>query len=302
MKAIIGVDAGGQSFKTVLIDATTLAPLTLPEFLEINSLGTKKELLGNFITIVGMGLKQAKAKGIEVIAAAFSSPGPLDYYRGISLMDHKWPAIKGLSIPDALHATVLPPSIPVFFCHDAHSLIYGEIATHAINGHATAGFIIGTGLGFGIIRENIPEADESGNPIFGLWKTPYLHGRLEEYVASRGIPRLYDEIVGFSSNLSAKDIGKLADDGNLEAGLTYKKMGAILAESTHKIFKAYAVDSIVFGGKISNSFHIFGPAFTNALNEFGLHIPEIQQVAETETLSIQGAAYHALYMIEKRKV
>lgn len=247
MKAIIGVDAGGQSFKTVLIDASTLAPLTLPEFLEINSLGTKEELIGNFITIVGMGLKQARAKGIEVIAAAFSSPGPLDYYRGISLMDHKWPAIKGVSIPDALHSTVLPPSIPVFFCHDAHSLIYGEIATHAVKGHATAGFIIGTGLGFGIIRQNIPEADELGTPIFGLWKTPYLHRKLEDYVASRGIPRLYEEIVGFSSDLSAKDIGDLADDGNEEAGLAYQKMGTILAECTQQIFKAYAVDSIVFG-------------------------------------------------------
>ncbi len=302
MKAIIGVDAGGQSFKTVLIDASTLAPLTLPEFLEINSLGTKEELIGNFITIVGMGLKQARAKGIEVIAAAFSSPGPLDYYRGISLMDHKWPAIKGVSIPDALHSTVLPPSIPVFFCHDAHSLIYGEIATHAVKGHATAGFIIGTGLGFGIIRQNIPEADELGTPIFGLWKTPYLHRKLEDYVASRGIPRLYEEIVGFSSDLSAKDIGDLADDGNEEAGLAYQKMGTILAECTQQIFKAYAVDSIVFGGRISNSFHIFGPAFTKTLHEFGLHIPEIQQVTATETLSMQGAAYHAMYMIKRGNV
>lgn len=302
MEAIIGVDAGGHSFKTALIDASTLAPLTPPVFLEINSLGTKEELLGNFSTIVEMGLKQAMAMGLEVVAVAFSSPGPVDYYHGISLMDHKWPAIKGVSIPDALHAKTLPTSVPVFFCHDAHSLIYGEIATHAVSGNSTAGFIIGTGLGFGIIRDNIPEADEKGTPIFGLWKTPYLDGRLEDYVASRGIPRLYDEIVGVPSNLSAKDIGKLADDGSLEACSVYKKMGTILAEKTQKLFKDYSVDSVVFGGRISDSFHLFGPAFTKSLEEFGLRIPEICKVNATETLSMQGAAYHAICMIERGKV
>ena len=302
MKVIIGVDAGGQSFKTALIDAKTLSPLSSPVFLEINSLGTREELLGNFITIVAMGLQQAKAEKHEVIAVAFSAPGPIDYYKGISLMDHKWPAIKGISIPDALHAKIIPTSVPVFFCHDAHSLIYGEIATHAVSGNSTAGFIIGTGLGFGIIRDNTPEADKTGTPKFGLWKTPYLDGTLEDYVASRGIPKLYDEIIGDATNLSAKDIGNLADNGDPEAISAYKKMGAILAERTHKIFKDYLVDSIVFGGRISNSFHIFGPVFTKTLETFGLRIPEICQVTASETLSIQGAAYHAICSIERGEV
>ncbi|MDK2860479.1 MAG: hypothetical protein PWP25_1665 [Sphaerochaeta sp.] len=299
MKAIIGVDAGGQSFKTALIDAKTLSPLSSVEFLGIDSLGTRDALLGDFIKIVEMGLKQAKDQNIDVTAVAFSAPGPVDYHRGISLMDHKWSAIKGVSIPDALHASTIPASTPVFFCHDAHSLIYGEIATHAVKGQSTAGFIIGTGLGFGIIRNNLPEWDEKGTPKFGLWKTPYLDGKLEDYVASRGIPKLYDGIVGFSANLSAKDIGYLADEGNREARLAYEKMGTLLAEKTHQLFKDYSVDSIVFGGRISNSFHIFGPAFTETLETFGLAIPEICQVAETETLSIQGAAYHAICSIER---
>ena len=301
-KAVIGIDAGGQSFKAAPVDADTLGLLCDPAYIRIDSEAQKDELLACFGRIVSLGLSMAEEHGADAIAVAFSCPGPLDYYNGISRMDHKWPAIKGVSIPDYLRQSgAITKRIPVYFVHDAHSLIFGSALNEPMEGRSIAGFIIGTGLGFGIVRNGRPVADEYGVPVFGLFRKPFMDSTLEDYIASKGIPRLYSIEIGSETELDAKAIGDLAEEGDADAVAAYRKMGTILAANAFPFLKEHGVDSCVFGGRISNSFDIFGPAFSAEL--FRLHAGDIasRHIDDPEAISIQGAANYALHAMGIRR-
>lgn len=301
-RAVIGIDAGGQSFKAAPVDVDTLDLLCAPEFVKIDSEAGRDELLSSFSDIVRLGVSLAESQNAEVIAVAFSCPGPLDYHRGISRMDHKWRSIKGESIPDHLHKTgVIARETPVCFVHDAHSLIFGSALNERMEGRSIAGFIIGTGLGFGIVRNGRPVADEYGVPIFGLFRRPCKDLTLEDYIASKGIPRLYSIQTGSETALDAKAIGDLADEGDAAAVGAYQEMGRILAENVAPILKEYEVDSCVFGGRISNSFGIFGPEFNSKLTALGAGNIDSKHIDNPEAVSIQGAANYALHEMGIRR-
>ena len=159
-RAVLGIDAGGQSFKVAPIDADTCRLLCDPDYIRIDSGAPSEILLESFAEIIRRGVFMSGNAGYEVEAVSFSCPGPMDYFKGISRMDHKWKSIKGISIPDYIHDKVLPPEIPVYFVHDAHSLIFGSVLNDDIKERNIAGFIIGTGLGFGIVQNGNPVTDE----------------------------------------------------------------------------------------------------------------------------------------------
>ena len=295
-KGIIAVDAGGQSFKSCVVDWETLTPVTPLVFEPIDSGAERNVLLGSFKSIVSQALHGAADRDIPVCGVAFSCPGPMDYHNGISLMDHKWPHIKGASIPEFLYENLLDRSIPVTFCHDGNSLILGQIAAGVTkSSRSIAGYIIGTGLGFGIIKDGEMQNDERGVPKFALFKRPYRDSSLELFVASKGIPALYNEISKKSVDVSAKDVAQMAFAGDRAAIEAYEMMGRILAETSYDILADYEVDCIIFGGRISDSFDLFGPSFQKVLKKHGVSVQLIIRAEQSETIAMQGAAYHAKY-------
>lgn len=297
-RAVLGIDAGGQSFKVAPIDVDTCGLLCDPDYIRIDSCAQSEILLESFAEIIRRGISMSGNAGYEVEAVSFSCPGPMDYFKGISRMDHKWKSIKGISIPDYLHDKVLPPEIPVYFVHDAHSLIFGSVLNDDIKEKNIAGFIIGTGLGFGIVQNGNPVTDEYGVPVFGLFRRPYKEHHLEDYVASKGIPRLYEMATGSGTDLDAKAIGDLADAGDENAIAAYQKMGRILAENCSDLLAEYKIDLCVFGGRISNSFRVFGPSFDSVLHSQNISI-ETRHIENPEAVSMQGAANYALHMMRK---
>ncbi|WP_320128572.1 ROK family protein [uncultured Sphaerochaeta sp.] len=300
-KTILGVDAGGQSFKFALLDYDSLEQLDEVVYLPIDSDGKTEDLLGVFREVSRQGMEKAKKLELDLVAVAFSSPGPLDYYQGISLMDHKWASIKGINLVKDLHSHGLPSSIPVFFCHDAHCLILGEIAMGKAGAfHSIGGFIIGTGLGFGIVKAGRMEANELGIPKFGLYKRPYKDATIEAYVASKGIPRIYDQLSGRETCFDARRIGLLAKEGDEVACETYHSMGRALALTVADLVNSYSLDCMVFGGRISNSFEIFAPAFAEELAIHCKRVPYIYQSQGSEVLSMKGAALYAKQSGRKR--
>ncbi|MHC1691778.1 MAG: ROK family protein [Sphaerochaetaceae bacterium] len=298
---ILGVDAGGQSFKSTILDYESLEPMDDLVYVPVDSNGTAEHILGVFREVVRQGVDRAHRLGCDLRAVAFSCPGPLDYYRGISLMDHKWKAIKGLDLIGDLHSHGLAPQVPVFFCHDAHSLILGEIASgEAKLFQCVGGFIIGTGLGFGIIRNGQMEANALGSPRFGFFKRPYRDATIEAYAASKGVPRWYNGIVGKETDLDARQIGVLAQQGDSAALEAYHSMGKAIAATVADLVDEYEIDCLVFGGRISNSFAVFGPAFSEELTARCKRVPYLYRSLGSEVLSMQGAALYAKRSAGKR--
>lgn len=301
-KGVIAIDAGGHSFKACVIDWETLDVISDLVNVPIESSGTKEQLLGNFSHIVSETQAAADALGVQVVSIAFSCPGPMDYYGGISLMNHKWQAIKGIPIRRHLYESGVDVSVPIFFCHDGTSLIFGHMATKMTEGcKSIAGYIIGTGLGFGIIKEGMPQSDELGVPKFALFKRPYGESTLELNVASKGIPTLYGKIAKEESNLTAKEIADLAFAGDATAQVAYQEMGRILASSSYDLLAEHEVDCVVFGGRISHSYALFGPQFEQTLADHGVRIESIIQAQESETIAMQGVSYYAKTNLAAKK-
>lgn len=290
---ILGIDAGGQTFKFSLLKYSNLKPLFEPIYTSIDSNGSKQSILDVWNSIIKKAMKIAEENNGEIKLIGCSCPGPFDYYNGISLMDHKWKSIKGVNLPKTFYENGLNPKIPVFFCHDAHSLVFGEIASGRCKSFSTVGgFIIGSGLGFGTVSKGSILADTLGTPIFRMFCRPFRNETIEDFAASRGIPRLFKEITGRSTELSAKEIGDLANKGDEKAILAYRKMGEAIATVSSKIIEDYKIDCLIFGGRISNSFDVFIPAFKEELERKGTKIPLLLKSQNSEMLSIIGASYY----------
>jgi len=290
---ILGIDAGGQTFKFSLLKYSNLKPLFEPIYTSIDSNGSQQAILNVWNSIIRKATKIAEKNNGKIKLIGCSCPGPFDYYQGISLMDHKWKSIKGVNLPKNFYENGLSSDIPIFFCHDAHSLVYGEIASGRCNAFSRiGGYIIGSGLGFGAVCEGEIESDDLGTPIFRMFCRPYKNETIEDFAASRGVPRLYNEIIGSSTTLTAKEIGDLADKGNKEAVLAYRKMGEAIASVSAEMIREYKLDCLIFGGRISNSFDVFIPAFKEELTREGVTVPILLKAQNSEMLSMIGASYY----------
>jgi len=301
-EVILSVDAGGQSFKFSLLEYRTLQPLFLPVYLKIDANGTKEAILGVWHEIISRGMKETVQRGKTLCAMACSCPGPFDYYQGISLMDHKWAAIKGVQLVEDFHTHGLSPEVPVFFCHDAHSLILGEMAAGVAKGYRrVGGYIIGTGIGFGAVCDGELQADAKGCPVFGMYRKPYRGETIEDFASSRGVPRLYGEIIGVPTTMTAKDIGDLAEKGDEAAIRAYQAMGRAVATVSADMIREYLFDCLVFGGRISQSFPIFIPAFQDELLQKGVNAPHLVQSVGGELLAMTGAASYGKRKLEGKR-
>jgi len=299
---ILGVDAGGQSYKYALIGYEDLLPVTALCYLPVDSNGDAAAILDVWHEVIHRGMDEAGKRGMDIRAMACSCPGPFDYLKGISLMDHKWKAIKGVPLAEDFHGNGLSKDIPVFFCHDGNSLVLGEMAIGVAKGfRRVGGYIIGTGLGFGACCDGNLQIDAKGNPVFRLFSRPYRGETIEAFAASRGVPRWYETITGRKTEFTAKDIGAMAQNGDTDAIRAYRCMGMAIAEASADIIRNYGLQCLVFGGRISNSFPIFGPAYAEELVNLGLTVPFMVQSNGGEALAMSGASSYGKMQMEGAK-
>lgn len=294
-KAILCIDAGGQSYKYTLIDGESLESCFEPVFIPLEDPDDKDYLLSVWRRIIRDGLDFAAAHGIEMAAVSASCPGPFDYVEGVSHMVHKWPGIKEVKLRDDFYANVLPKNIPVFFCHDASALVLGEMKIgSAIGYNRVAAFIIGTGIGLSACIENKLIVTPTGSPVFSFWNRPYLDGIIEDYSASRGVPKQYGLAGGDPKGLDAKKIAELAEQGDKAAIEAYREMGRAIARVFAPIAKEYDFDCAVFGGRISNSLELFGPAMEEEMKKLGAPCPVFVKGKGGELMAMTGCAVNAI--------
>ena len=293
-KAILCIDAGGQSYKYTLIDSESFESCFEPVFIPLEDPNDKDYLLSVWHRIIREGLDFAAAHGIEMTAVSASCPGPFNYVEGYSMMVHKWPGIKDVRLREDFYANGLPENVPVFFCHDASALVLGEAKVGSAVGYSRiAGFIIGTGIGLSASIDNKLALDEIGRPVFSFWNRPYLDGIIEDYAASRGVPRQYELAGGNPSGLDAKKIAELAEQGDEAAIKAYAEMGRAIARVFAPIAKEYNFDCVVFGGRITNSLELFGPAMEDEMKKQGAPCPPFVKAKGGELMAMIGCASYA---------
>ena len=244
MTDCVMLDIGGSFVKHCSANGGVF---TAPGLFAIRESGTIEEIIG---PILGF-LKAHPADCVSV-----SMPGPMDYDRGVSLMTHKFSAIRGISLKDEIGKIL--PDTEVSFVHDGVAFLLGEMADGEAKGlDCAAGVMLGTGLGFVICQAGRILVRPVLSPARSLWNLPYLSGIAEDYVSGRAIKGQWTERTG--SALEVKDIASLAKGGDPRALYLFEQTGEHLGTLLTTHLQDLPVDKVIIGGQISKSLGLLLP-------------------------------------------
>lgn len=266
--------------KTILLDVGgTFIKCSDGRTVPIDSDGSREQIAGALCEAVG-----------DASDVAVAIPGPFDYANGIFLMKHKFASVYGERFADLVNASStagpalafrtgnagmgspcgtrpgpLPgaecgscPPVRFRFVHDVVAMLMGEVKAGAGRGYSRVALVtLGTGLGFAISIDGKPLLNEMGSPLVPIWNIPYRDGILEDYASKRGFLR------GFPEGLTVKDLAE--NPVAADAAQRFAEVGGILAEALAPILAEYGIECLLFGGQISRSYHLFGPALEAGL-------------------------------------
>ena len=198
-----------------------------------------------------------------------------DYTEGVFRMKHKFQALYGCSI--------LPPferaGLPVRFLHDSTSYILGEVSDGTLQGTQNPCCVmLGTGLGFSMMKDGKVLIDQTQTPALALWCAPFREGIAEDYVSTRAIQAAYGQ------PLSVKDIAGRARQGDEQALRAFRLVGEALSELMEIIDRRFHPDKLALGGQIARSADLLQ-----------LKLPFPWEVSHhLDDAALRGAAYYAL--------
>ncbi len=214
---------------------------------------------------------------------AVAIPGPFDYDNGVFLMKHKFAAVYGERFADLCHSERSEESPSFRFIHDVNAMLLGEMASGAGKGYDRVALVtLGTGLGFAMSLEGKLLKNEMGSPAVPIWNLPYRDGILEDYVSKRGFLR------GYPEGMTVKRLSELAFQGDSKALSRFSDTGAVLAQIVEPVLEEYKIECLLFGGQISRSFALFGPAVRTGLSD----IPVLRYIGPVS--DIDNATFNGL--------
>jgi len=253
---VLAIDAGGSYFKSCIVDAKGRVVQGSHYKTPVDSGGSADNIYIAYENTIGRAFVFAEKNGLKIDGIGISTPGPFDYANYTSLMKHKFQSIYGVNLKKTLQKRCnLPNDLPIQFIHDAHAFLLGEHWNGAAKGFANAaGVTIGTGLGFGLIKNNKICSNESGGPYISLYKIPWEDGIIEDVVSKRGIIGLYKKLSGQEKDIDVIDIEFLARNGDQSAIDTFAYVGRALGTVLEPIAQETGIECLVLGGQISRAF------------------------------------------------
>ncbi len=281
---ILTLDAGGTFLKACIFCGNEPILETLTS-VSVDSSGDLETVHAAYIEILSVMKAKADADGIRLGGVCVDIPGPFDYAAGVSRMQHKYTAIYGVELRPWFEE-VLGSGTRVLFLHDSAAFINGVADESTYRN--IAGVMLGTGLGFAIMKDGKALVTDAGTPLVSLYNRPYRDGIAEDVVSSRGIVATYASMAE-KPLPNAKEIGMFADRGDAIAVKTYRDLGTAIGELTHDVLTEHQIEALYLGGQISRSFRIFGEPLKEALAD----VPTLQIVApvrDLELVHLRGAA------------
>lgn len=274
---LLALDAGGTFLKAVLFYGGSPAPKSLLS-VPVNSNGNTEEVHSAYTEILLQMKHLARELDGMISGVCVDIPGPFDYQNGISRMQHKYTAIYGIPLRPWIREIL--GDIPVLFLHDSSAFILGA----ADLGHPDrriAGAMIGTGLGFAIMINGKVCTTDQGSPLVSIYSRPYGSGIAEDYVSARGIVNAYNREAP-SPLPNAKEIGILAEQGDLLARRVYENMGAMLGEIVKNILIENEIEAFYLGGQISRSFPVFEAPLKTVLRA----VPSLRLITQAPNIDL----------------
>jgi len=286
---VIGLDVGGTSLKSALVDSTGSMMGNSFNKTLVNNQDTADNILNTFCCAISVLLGKVELK--QVLGIGIGMPGPFDYTRGISRMKHKFAALYGIDLNyDIRKRLALPRDFTIRFGPDSWYFTRGEMWLGAAQGYdRVIGVTLGTGLGSAFMAgDHMVENGPGIPPHTWIGALPYNGGTVEDKVSRRGIIARYKEIGG--QTLEVEEIAKRAllnkDKDSLRV---FSELGHVLGEILAPHADAFKAECMVFGGGISKSFGLFSSPILAGLSSVPT-VKKVTQGAHIDLSPIWGAA------------
>jgi glucokinase len=205
--------------------------------------------------------------GCDLNHVGIAMPGPYDYERGVSNMEHKFVSLYQRNVLDLLREAWRDTlSCPIRFANDADMFALGESWAGAGDGcKRVIGITLGTGLGSGFVENGRAITDDNRIPSQGeIWNVPFAEGKAEDYASGKVLRSLYEKLSGEVKQ--GAEIASLATQGDRKALSCFNTLGENLVAILQPWVRSFAPDAVVFGGNVSQSFDLFGEVINSGID------------------------------------
>lgn len=296
---ILAIDAGGTYFKSAIVSREGMI-LEGSEFkVRVDSDSDSEHILGVYEEVVRHARTVSEAAHTNFQGIGISTPGPFDYQKGISLMKHKFKSLYGIPLREEIIRRCSLDELPIGFVHDANSFLLGEYWKGAAEGYQNAAAItIGTGAGFAVIRDGRLMTNETGGPLYSIYKLPLNGGILEDSVSRRGIIALYKRLSGRTDDFDVIDIEHFAlQNGDQAAYETFAETGRIIAENLAPILSELGIECFVLGGQIAKGYPLMAGEMEKGLRRVA-SLKKVGMGHKIDFSALLGAAWGTMKQLD----
>lgn len=243
-----------------------------------------------FVDVLQVLAEQVSENKAPAAGASLAMPGPFDYAKGISFMQHKLPYLYGWDLRHAMADRFgwLPGQIK--FLNDAAAYMLGEIGAGAAKGYSRVVVLtLGTGVGSGFAIDGKVQTEGKGVPPGGeIWNVAYEGGIVEDQISTRALQKSYRDRTGNQAEVAA-----IAADAAKEAAAAevFSAFGHTLGKAVKALLTDFAPEVVVVGGGIARSAPLF---LTQAQSELGGSGIELRVARLDERAPLVGAGVYWL--------
>jgi glucokinase len=248
-----------------------------------------EQSIDSFLNVLhSLGTRAAQGQA-DIQGVSIAMPGPFDYERGVSWMQHKLPYLYGFDLRKALAERFGVPEFQVRFLNDAAAYLLGEIAAGSARGvERVVGITLGTGIGSAFAVQGHVIREGTGVPFGGeIWNFPYQDGILEDQISTRAIRQSYQLRTGEDFEVAA--IAAAAGQDAVAAEV-FSDFGRTLGTALRSVLAAFGPQVIVLGGGISRSAQLFLQAAQTELDSPRIEL-RVSSLGEIAPLVGAGAAW-----------
>ncbi|HTN19741.1 MAG TPA: ROK family protein [Pelobium sp.] len=274
---IIGADIGGSHITAAIVDINKKCLIGNIVRKNVNSKGSKVAILETWVNAVKEVILPYHG---ELDKLAFAMPGPFDYSKGISLIKglDKFEAIYGLNVKSYMSNALNIPEENILFRNDAEAFLHGEMFCGAGKDCQKAiGLTLGTGFGSAISQDGFTKD-------LNLGSEPFRKSIADDYFSTRWFIGRYWALKG-EKPANVKAFLDLANI-DIQADI-FEEFSLNLAD----FLSRYLIngDTVILGGNIAQSSHLFLPLLERNLSKQNLNIT-FKLAGLNEEAALIGAA------------
>lgn len=250
------LDVGGSHVASAVVhlEQRCLLPHSL-HTLAIHPQATGAQLLDTWSQAALLAWNAAGQPALTHLGVAM--PGPFDYQRGVSLLQHKFADLYQQPVGPGLQQRLAIPGLTLRFGNDASLFTLGEVWAGAAVGYTRVmGITLGTGLGGGFVDHGQVLYHHPQIPPEGaIWNLPYRQGIAEDWVAGPALTRQFAQQTG--QELPPVEIAALAQNGHPKALETLATLGYHLGQILRPWIERFRPDCLVVGGNVARAWPYF---------------------------------------------